>query len=103
MSRSPSLRRQAGASVTLRTIALPRDTRLGFTRSEWQIIAVALGLHGMTNGLLPARYHIPASLLTSTLASVLAAKSGAGRDEQGLAPRAASLGVAYGLAAASAI
>jgi membrane protease YdiL (CAAX protease family) len=58
---------------------------------------VALGIHGMTNGLLPARYHVPASLAAATAASVLAARGGADLQDQGLDLRDGAPGAAYGL------
>jgi membrane protease YdiL (CAAX protease family) len=57
----------------------------------------------MTNGLLPARYHIPAGLAAGTAVSVLAAGAGAGLEDQGLAPQDVPPGVVYGLLAGASV
>jgi len=83
--------------ATPRNVALPPETRFGLTAAEWKVIAVALGIHGMSNGLLPARYHVPANLAAATAASFLAARGGADFADQGLALRDALRGATYGL------
>ena len=57
------------APATSWNFALQPETRFGLTAAEWQVIALALGIHGMSNGLLPARYHVPANLAAAAAAS----------------------------------
>ena len=91
------------APATWRNAALQPKTRFGLTAAEWKVIAVALGIHGMSNGLLPARYHVPANLAAATAASVLAARGGADLEDQGLALRDAFRGAAYGMSIGTAL
>jgi membrane protease YdiL (CAAX protease family) len=77
-----------------------RPTYFGLRRSEWGIAGTSIALNVLVNGVLPERYHIPASLTAAGIVSGFAARAGAGVREQGLAPWDAPKGALYGVAAA---
>jgi membrane protease YdiL (CAAX protease family) len=62
--------------------------------------ATSVALNTLLHRSLPPRFHVPASLAACTTVSALAAKSGAGIEEQGLSPAPVPRGCRYGLAAA---
>ena len=72
---------------------------LGLTTAEWSIGAVAVTANGMTNGLLPQKFHVPIGLLASAATSYTAFRADVGAREQGLALRALPRGILYGIAA----
>lgn len=77
-----------------------RKAYFGAQPSEWAMAVTSLALNALVNGPLPARYHVPASLAACATVSALAARSGAGIEEQGLSLRRVPRGFLYGLAAA---
>jgi membrane protease YdiL (CAAX protease family) len=84
----------------LKTYARQPETHL-LTKGEWSVCAAALCLHGVTNGLVPVRFHIPASLTTAAAASVMAGRAGAGLEAQALGLQDVPRGAGYGLGVAT--
>jgi membrane protease YdiL (CAAX protease family) len=65
--------------------------------------ATSVALNTLLRRSLPPRFHVPASLAACATVSALAAKSGAGLEEQGLSLSRLPRGCLYGLAAAAPI
>ena len=80
-----------------------RRTILGLRRSEWAIGATATGLNILANTVLPQRLHVPASLVAAAVVAGFARRAGASTEEQGLHPKHAVRGAAFGVAAATPI
>ena len=78
-------------------------TILGLRRSEWAIGATSVGLNALVNGVLPARWHLAASLGACGAIAGLAARAGAGPREQGIRARDVPKGVVFGVIAATPI
>ena len=85
----------------------PQRAAWDLTLAEWGVGLTTVGLNVLVNGVLPQRWHVPASLAAAGVVSAFAGAAGARTREQGTSvdrvPAGAGYGVAASLPAAAAV